>query len=174
MPISEIMPDYDFGEHHAVDVDAPVPLVYAAVRDLDVGSSIVTRVLLALRGLGLPRSLDLQTFLDNGFAIVAEREPEELVLGVVGRPWLLLSRPERLDAAAFTSFDRPGFVKIAWSFRVEPRGPRAHLSTETRVLCTDASAWRRFRPYWCVVRPFSGLIRREMLRALRESAEASG
>jgi hypothetical protein len=46
------------------------------------------------------------------------------------------------------------------------------LSTETRILCTDDRNRRRFRRYWAVVRPFSGLIRIELLRIVRREAEA--
>lgn len=47
------------------------------------------------------------------------------------------------------------------------------LSTETRVWLTDARARRRFRAYWLVVRPFSGLVRRSWLAAARRRAEAA-
>jgi hypothetical protein len=47
------------------------------------------------------------------------------------------------------------------------------LSTETRVACGDAASRAKFRVYWTFVRPFSGLIRIVMLRAVRRAAEAS-
>ena len=50
-------------------------------------------------------------------------------------------------------------------------GGATRLTTETRVLCADAGSRRRFRVYWAVVRPGSGLIRRMMLRAVRREAE---
>jgi hypothetical protein len=42
--------------------------------------------------------------------------------------------------------------------------------TETRVLASDADARRRFRAYWLVVRPWSGAVRREWLRAIERRA----
>jgi hypothetical protein len=48
----------------------------------------------------------------------------------------------------------------------------AHLSTETRVHVADPAARRKFRRYWFVIRPFSGLIRILLLRAARRRAEA--
>jgi hypothetical protein len=43
------------------------------------------------------------------------------------------------------------------------------LSTETRVWCApDARA--KFRLYWLLVRPGSGLVRRSMLRSIRREA----
>jgi hypothetical protein len=56
--------------------------------------------------------------------------------------------------------------------RVDPAdGGAATVSTETRVLCTDPGSRRAFRRYWRIVRPFSGLIRIEMLRSIRREAE---
>jgi hypothetical protein len=79
-------------------------------------------------------------------------------------------RPFR--AADFRTFDEPGWAKAAWNFRVEPApAGGATLSTETRVRCTDARSRRTFRRYWWIVRPFSGLIRIELLRAIRREAE---
>ena len=52
---------------------------------------------------------------------------------------------------------------------------RARTLTEA-ILCHDgegAASRRRFRLYWLVVRPFSGLIRKAMLDAVaREAARA--
>ena len=44
------------------------------------------------------------------------------------------------------------------------------LSTETRVRCADRFAYRLFACYWLVIRPFSHLIRREMLEGIRGRA----
>ena len=65
-------------------------------------------------------------------------------------------------------FTRPDTCKTVIDFRVG----RSSLSTETRVHVGDAAARRKFRLYWLVVRPFSGLIRILLLRAARRRAEA--
>jgi hypothetical protein len=54
-------------------------------------------------------------------------------------------------------------------FRVDARA----LSTETRVHVADPASRKKFRRYWLVVRPFSGLIRILLLRAARTRAEAA-
>jgi hypothetical protein len=46
------------------------------------------------------------------------------------------------------------------------------VTTETRIYATDASAGRRFAPYWRVIYPGSALIRRMWLRAIAHRAEA--
>lgn len=49
---------------------------------------------------------------------------------------------------------------------------QALVSTETRVLCADASARCRFLPYRFVIRPASGLIRRVKARQIRDALGA--
>jgi hypothetical protein len=44
------------------------------------------------------------------------------------------------------------------------------LTTETRIEPTDALSGRRFRRYWMLIRPFSGLTRLVWLRAIRRRA----
>ena len=61
---------------------------------------------------------------------------------------------------------------MALSLEVTPRAGGSHLRTETRVRPTDTGAWRAFRPYWLVVKPFSSLIRRDLLLAIRRRAES--
>lgn len=47
------------------------------------------------------------------------------------------------------------------------------LTTETRVAVEDPGARRRIAVYWAVIRVGSGLIRRDVLRAVRRRAEHS-
>jgi hypothetical protein len=62
-----------------------------------------------------------------------------------------------------------------WTFSVEAQPPgTTRLTTETRVACADAASRRRFRLYWLVVRPFSGLIRTAMLSAVAREATRAG
>jgi hypothetical protein len=61
-----------------------------------------------------------------------------------------------------------GLARGVWNFAVADETLGAvRITTETRVLCGDAASRRRFRRYWFFVRPFSGLIRIVMLRAIR-------
>ncbi len=49
---------------------------------------------------------------------------------------------------------------------------RVHLATETRIRYFGTAARRKFRLYWTFVGPFSGLIRRALLRGVRRRAQA--
>ncbi len=91
--------------------------------------------------------------------------PHRLVLGLVGKPW----RGELGRADDFAAFAEPGAVRVATDVTVSD----GLLRTETRIAATDAPARRRFRAYWLLIRPGSGLIRREWLRAIARRIEHS-
>ena len=186
------LPRYDFVERHAVTVAALPADAYAALRRADLRRSVVTRGLLLLRSLpglvvapratvrrfvarGGPLPLTLDALASAGFVVLDEEPGVELVLGTIGRFWRPSGGMRRFAPHEFASFEEAGWAKAAWNFRVEP-GPNggAIVSTETRVLCTDAPSRRAFRRYWWIVRPFSGLIRLDLLRIVRREAERRG
>jgi hypothetical protein len=108
----------------------------------------------------------------QGFAVLAEDPPREVVLGVVGAFWRLRGEMRHVDAESFRGPQPAGTARAAWNFHLAERADGGcELSTETRVQCADAGSRRRFRLYWIVVRPGSGLIRRLMLRSVRRAAE---
>ena len=45
----------------------------------------------------------------------------------------------------FLAFDEPGYAKAGLNFCVLPDGNGSHITTETRVIGTDAEATRKFR-----------------------------
>jgi hypothetical protein len=108
--------------------------------------------------------------LERGFVLLGERPERELALGVVGRFWTPAGARLTLDAAGFRAFVAPGYAKAVWDFRLTPEVGGTRLSTETRINCTDAASRRRFRLYWRIVGPFSGLIRIALLRAVAREA----
>jgi hypothetical protein len=179
--IDEFMPVYDVSEFHETAIHAPIQRVYDALRSADLGGSPIIRFLLLLRALpaifttaGHERSpkLNLDAFMKSGFVLLGESPPNEIALGLVGRFWTLSGSTCRLDASEFRAFDSPGYAKAVWNFSlVEESAEVTRLATETRVLGLDDASRRRFRAYWAFIAPFSGLIRREVLRAIRKSSE---
>ena len=178
--IDDLMPRFDEVERHELLVRAPVAAVYAAIARTDFADSRVIRALLGLRALpsivrGRRRRssgpLTLATLGARDFVPLGERAPHEVAIGVVGRFWTPTGGVVPLDADGFRRFDRPGYAKVVWNFTVEDGGGgAARLATETRIWCLDRASRRRFRLYWLVVRPFSGLMRRVMLRAIAREA----
>lgn len=171
MLIDEYLPSYDFVENHEIVMDASVDRVWSALRSVNFGGSTITRVLLLLRGLPM-RTLTLDGLLRYGFVVLEERSEAEILLGLVGRFWLPTGGVERIEPYEFAGFDRPGFAKTAWNFSLARGEGLTKVSTETRIKCTDQSALRLFRFYWTMVRPFSGIMRIQMLRAIKQEAEA--
>jgi len=178
--LDDVLPRWHFGNHHAVVVAAPPAAVLAAAERWSPATDApaAMRLLFRLRGFtpGTPGRGLRDALGGEGFAVVAERPGAEIVLGIAGRFWAL-HEPAGIrriaDGDAFRAFAEPGTAKGAMSLRVEPLpGGRTRLATETRVLCLDAAAYRRFAPYWMLIRPFSGWIRGVMLRGIARRALA--
>jgi hypothetical protein len=170
--IDEYMPVHDHAAVHSVVVRAPVSSVDAAVLNLDLRGSWLIRSLYTLRGLPAA-GLTLAGLEQIGFQRLGHRPGEELLLGLIGRFWTVRGGLLPFEPAGFAAFDRPGFARAVWNFSMTAgAGGTTRLATETRIICTDAASRRRFARYWAVIRPFSGVIRRETLRVVRERAEA--
>ena len=176
------MPACDVSEFHQTTVRAPIQRVYDTLWRVDLADSNTVRLLLRLRGLttistsggrkGKP-VLNLAAILKGGFVLLGENAPNEIALGLAGRFWTLSGNRCHLDVDEFRAFDQAGYAKAVWNFSLVEEGVGiTRLATETRVRCLDDESRRRFRAYWAFVAPFSGLIRREALRAIRKTAEA--
>lgn len=159
MLIDELLLRYDFHEYHQTRIDAPPERIYDTIRHGLLLTHPIVRALLFLRGLGPRRKFSLDLFLQQGFVLLAEDRPREIVLGIEGPFWKPLCKLRNPD---FTQPVPNGVARAAWNFRIAD----GVLSTETRILCAD-DARAKFRAYWFFVRPFSGLIRILMLRAIR-------
>jgi hypothetical protein len=164
--IDEFLPHYDFSAVHQIRIHVPVSLVYQCVLHFDFNDSRLVRILMSLRSGRLIRrkpwpATDFRRRLEcTGFVILVETINDEIVTGVAGRFW----RPD---------FSRPGEAKAAWNFKVRADSPASSiLSTETRVQCFGRAALFKFRLYWILVRPFSGLIRKAMLKQVKREAES--
>ena len=115
---------------------------------------------------------NLDAILKSGFVLLGENAPDEIAIGVIGKFWKLSGGRFCEDAANFAAFDRPGYAKAVWNFSLVDLGANiTRLATETRVVCSDSASRVRFRVYWALIGPFSGLIRREVLRAIKREAE---
>lgn len=171
----QVMPDYDRSEVHRRQTGAAPADLWAAIHDLRPDDLPLMRALMGLRTLG--RRVDagngtvLQGFERMGFHRVAEKRDRELVLAGIGQFWRPAGGLRKVTGREqFLDFDEPGYAKAAFNFRIE----HGEISTETRIAGTDARAQRLFGLYWLLVRPGSGLIRREWLRALDRRALSEG
>ena len=191
MLLDEVLPEFHVRASYRTHTVASPERVYASVWTTDFDHWGLMRTLFVLRGVpgllvapretwrrvrarGGHRRVRLEDVLARGFTLVREQPGEELVLGTVGRFWGARGELRGVSPESFREVSVPGTAKAAWNFAVHTgTDGRTVLTTETRVLCADPATRRWFRAYWAVIGPFSGLIRREMLAAIRNTAEAA-
>jgi len=163
--IDRFLPEWDAHEVHAVVLETPPGRALAAALAAPAAPDAIVGALFRLRG--LPASGSIESLLRGiGFAPLAE-EPGEVVFGAAGTPWQPRTGLSPFGEAA------PGSVQVAANFRVEWLADGlSRLSTETRIRAVDDDARRRFRRYWRVTGPFSGLIRRRWLAGIRRALGA--
>jgi len=182
-PLDQLLPAAHFAERHGRDVAGSPEGAYAATRAITLAEMPLARTLFSIRGLSAKSSAPvsqvkdplLSQMLARGFSVLVDRPGSEFVIGAIAQPWRLrggdtvpLPTP-----TTFVEFDGSGYVKMAMSFRYDPRGNGTRITTETRVLATDAASRGAFARYWVPVRPGSGLIRRAMLKAIaRRTSQA--
>lgn len=170
MLLDEAIPAWDKRELHRVASDEPTAALFTAFDELTWGEVSLFKALMSVRGLGrgamASDALVLDWFRSAGF-VELDRTAQEILIVAV-QPSRLRGRPVAVpdSVEAFCAFDTPRFIKIAYNFRVVD----GYLVTETRVRGTDAQARRVFAAYWLGIRPFSGLIRRVWLGAVRSRA----
>ncbi len=176
MLIDDFLPNYHVSERHQTVVHSSTENVYAAARQLDLSQAKLSMFLFRLRGIPAGRSapscFTLNDFLKMRFILLGEKPNEELLLGLVGRFWTPSGELRRLDIEGYRNFTEPGFAKAAWNFSLSERVDGSILlETETRVYCLDDVSRRWFRLYWLLIGGFSGIIRREILQAIKQNAE---
>lgn len=170
MLIDRYLPKFDFNEVHQIEVPASAEAAYFAARHLDFNASWIARLLFRLRGLPA-RDLQMDALLTSmRFYLIDELHPVEFVIGGMAAGW---SKPIQIkNGAHFVRHTSKNLIKIAWRFSFESLGAQqTKVTTETRVACIGAATRRIFSVYWLFVRPFSGLIRREMLRILKQTVQ---
>lgn len=172
MLIDEYLPEYDFEERHSIDIAASPDEIYRAAKQVDFGDSFIVRWLMNLRGMSTTK-LTLENFSYSKFKVLGEVPGKELLIGLAGRFWTPWGDLQDVNADNFKGFDKGGYAKAVWNFSVEKDGNLSHLSTETRIKCLDEGSRRSFGFYWTFIRPFSGLIRMEMLKTIKRHAEVT-
>ena len=147
--IDKYLPKYNYVEYHKQIINAPAKECFLAAKNLDMGKSFITRSLMKLRGLPT-KDLTLSGFIKNiCFKYLEEELYKEFVIDASQRN-----------------------TKIIWNFYFkEINENKTLVSTETRILCLTKRSKFLFSLYWFFVKPFSGIIRIEMLRLIKMKAE---
>lgn len=149
--IDKYLPAYNYNEYHEKSINAAAEKCFLKAKNLDMGRSFITKALMKLRGLPT-KDLTLQEVIKNNCFTYLEEDPyTEFVI----------------DASQHNT-------KIIWNFYFrEIENNETLVSTETRILCLTKRSKVLFSLYWFFVKPFSGIIRLEMLRLIKKKAESS-
>ena len=181
--IESVLPKWEYAEAHHLDVPdlAPAqigPHIDSALRAPDrwFDFAIGLRELpgrMAQRLSGRLADLPETRFGLHRFTPLGPADGNERLYGLVGRFW-------RLDYGLMDIGDLSTYLavtgqpKLALDVRALPDGRGgSRLETRTRIHCPTPSLRRQFAPYWVLIRPVSGAIRRRMLGKIAATARAS-
>ena len=174
--LDRYLPTYQFSETHSCLVAAEPAAILDSVVAYRPESDRLFRLMIGLRELpmrllGKPEA-KRAPFGFHDFTLL-DRSESEIVYGLIGRFW----RPDYgleavADGAAFLAFDAAHVARLALAFtaRRDADG-RTRLVTETRVSCASRAARLKFTPYWLLIRPVSGLVRRRTLASIKSASE---
>ncbi|MEO6638943.1 MAG: hypothetical protein ABIN25_11745 [Ginsengibacter sp.] len=115
-----------------------------------MGKSSLIKMLMMLRGLPA-KDLKLPAFVKNiGFNYLEENPYHEFLINASQKN-----------------------ISIFWNFGFDVTEKNKTLvSTETRILCLTKKSQAAFTLYWFFIKPFSSLIRKEILRLIKRQAES--
>jgi hypothetical protein len=189
------MPEFDASRIEHRVIDGPTADVYEAVVHADfldaVRRSRTVRGLFVLRAVGErmaavarrsplvnppeASALRLAALPEHGdWVRLGEDPPNEFAFGVIGRFWGGVTIWKQIDSSAFTSFDSPGYAKIAASLSLRSYGDqRTLLSYEARTQSTDEDARRAFLRYWTLVSPGVGVVMRSLRALIAQETRAA-
>ncbi len=104
----------------------------------------------------------------NNFTLLERTADYQLAYGLMGKFWQAGYGLTPIDDADYFSRVRlPATASLLLTYQARQIDEHfSELITETRVFCPDAASLRAFTPYWYLIRPVSGLIRRRMLSGI--------
>jgi hypothetical protein len=192
--IDEVMPHFDVNVVQHIVVNADPRATYQAVLDADLMDNGLTHLMVVARDLpnrlrprksgaekppSRPQPNRRPTFrmrdaagTESDWVQLRDEPGVEWLAGLIGQFWHRDYGIVRTSSEEFASFDRPGYAKTVAGFTLHPHGEgRTLLTYESRTVCTDAAARRRFAAYWFVLRPFVRMMLRGALVSMKRSAE---
>jgi hypothetical protein len=170
--LDKFLPSYHFNEVHSIKIAASPSEVEKVLREFDFSGSRLIKLLFAVRGLPPNLATGIASLEQMGFVVLGQEDEKEIVFGLIGKFWTTKGDIVRVTKEEFTSFPHPGYAKAAWNFLIDPIiSGECILSTETRIICADEDSKKFFSRYWFIIKPFSRLIRKEMLKQVKKNVE---
>lgn len=186
MELDNILPQFQVNERHSVTIQASNEEIFSVLLDSeDIASSVIFKTLIKLRELPTAFSgqqqelfsknpLRLQELMQQAdFAVLGGKKNQEIVFGFIGQFWNLfdLNIIKITSLSKYLNFKKKGYAKAAINFYCEPHPQGSTLSTETRIYLPDKHSLLKFRLYWFLIRPFSGLIRQIILKKIKRLSQ---
>lgn len=168
--LDEILPEFDVAARYSIRIRATPEKIFQILQNgIPVGN--LSRFLMMLRR--IPRIFRQTECVDYSFYKLKQSQGREIVIGIVGQFWKPVSNNVTVNSLEeFLAFERNGFCKAALNLQITSQLEGiCLLSTETRVR-SYGYAKEKFRSYWQLIKPFSGMMRREILRKIKKQAEA--
>lgn len=174
--IADLIPTPQFSEFHARVIPAAPEVVWAALHDLGQADLPIARLLMGARSIASAKPRQHGETFWEALPIPLVREvPASYALAAgIGRPWSPSGASLTRGIDDLATFHDPGWAKVAMDFRLVRTSDGTLLATETRVVTTDPVSRAKFRAYWTVIRPFSGVIRKEILRSVDRATRRRG
>ena len=165
------LPQYHFTEYHSILISKSPEDIYPLADELDFRDSLIIRCLFALRGMP-SRMMNKKGLEHDRFVELEQIKNKEIIIGLIGQFWRPSGNLQQFHPHEFASFNKTGFAKASWNFKLIEESERStKLETETRIYCTDEPTRNKFSRYWFFIRPFSGIIRKEILKSIKKKAE---
>jgi hypothetical protein len=169
---NKYLPQFDFSSAHSIIVNAPISKIFPLIREFKIKNPPVSYWLMKLRGMSAPTHFSIQHLENSRFVLLEEVLNKEIILGIIGQPWKLEGNLQIFQPHEFISFKNSDFIKATWSFElVKHTNTQTEVKTETRILCLSELVRRRFSRYWFFIKPFSGLIRKQLLKGIKREME---
>lgn len=171
---SKYLPQFDFSSAHSITVNAPVSKIFPLIREFKIKNPPISYWLMKLRGMSAPTHFSIKHLENSRFVLLEELPDKEIIIGIIGQPWTLTGHLQLFQAHEFIPFNDKGYIKASWSFElVSISLTQTEVKTETRIACPTPQVRRRFGAYWFVIKPFSGIIRKAMLKAIKSELEGN-
>lgn len=165
MLINKYTSEFQFKEVHKTFVNTTAYDAYRTTMELDLSKSKVTETLFRLRGLPFNNNTFTTINSDMRFTLLEEIPCSKFLYGF----WFSTKTEWVADLNEFIKNSTKYNAKVGWSFYFDERTDgRTEITTETRVLCLNKTTKFVFSIYWSFIRPFSGLIRLEILRLINK------
>jgi len=163
---NKYLSDYDYNEIHSIIVNNNLENCYHATMNLDLSKSKIINFLFRLRGLPFSKTKLSELTQNLRFTLLEESKYTGFIYGFWAK-----SKVEWINnKKEFINGGKDYRVKSIWSFQfIEKNENECEIITETRVKCLTKKSKILFSIYWFFVKPFSGLVRIEMLKLIKQN-----